>query len=183
MLPPGEWSTTGKRCDISEGFDAPRLDALFLVSPFKFKGKSIQQVGRVMRELETGKDDVEVHDYLDTEVSRLESMHHHRRRVLERKGFTIRTAPTRTSSGAQAVPAVPAALALGVGARPAGRPSVSEVRAWAREQGHDVSERGRLRSELWEAWHAAHPVSPASTEGLSPAETPAADPQPSTALG
>ncbi|MFI5868435.1 TOTE conflict system archaeo-eukaryotic primase domain-containing protein [Streptomyces sp. NPDC051546] len=137
-----------------EGFDAPRLDALFLVSPFKFRGKSIQLVGRVMRELETGKADVEVHDYVDSEVSRLESMHHYRRRVLERKGFALRTAPTRATSDS------PPAQAAQVQAGPAGQPSVSEVRAWARDQGHNVPDRGRLRAELWTAWHAAQPQSP-----------------------
>ena len=40
---------------------------------------------------------------------------------------------------------------------PAGQPndltvSVSEVRAWAQRHGIPVSDRGRLRSEVWEAW-------------------------------
>ncbi|MDW4910654.1 histone-like nucleoid-structuring protein Lsr2 [Streptomyces sp. ADMS] len=33
---------------------------------------------------------------------------------------------------------------------------MAEVRAWARERGMDVPCRGRLRAEVWEAWHAAH---------------------------
>ncbi|MCC5579591.1 Lsr2 family protein [Microtetraspora sp. AC03309] len=29
------------------------------------------------------------------------------------------------------------------------------MRAWAREQGLPVADRGRLRPEIWRAWHAA----------------------------
>lgn len=35
-------------------------------------------------------------------------------------------------------------------------PSTAEVRAWAREQGYPVSDRGRLRPHIWAAWRAAH---------------------------
>ncbi|MET8454391.1 histone-like nucleoid-structuring protein Lsr2 [Streptomyces sp. NPDC005209] len=37
-------------------------------------------------------------------------------------------------------------------------PNVAEVRAWARDQGMDVPPRGRLRAEIWDAWHATHPA-------------------------
>ncbi|BAH48694.1 hypothetical protein ROP_04470 [Rhodococcus opacus B4] len=36
-------------------------------------------------------------------------------------------------------------------------PSTAEVRTWAREHGFPVSDRGRLRAEVWEAFAAAHP--------------------------
>ncbi|SED61451.1 Lsr2 family DNA-binding protein [Rhodococcus koreensis] len=36
-------------------------------------------------------------------------------------------------------------------------PSTAEVRAWAREHGFPVSDRGRLRAEVWEAYTDAHP--------------------------
>jgi hypothetical protein len=35
-------------------------------------------------------------------------------------------------------------------------PSTAEVRAWARSTGLAVTDRGRLRPEVWAAWHAAH---------------------------
>ena len=37
-------------------------------------------------------------------------------------------------------------------------PATSEVRAWARSSGLVVPERGRLRPDIWSAWHAAHPT-------------------------
>jgi hypothetical protein len=41
----------------------------------------------------------------------------------------------------------------GILAAPAApRPSSAEVRAWARAEGLDVSDRGRLRPEIWDAW-------------------------------
>lgn len=35
-------------------------------------------------------------------------------------------------------------------------PSIAEVRAWATRQGLPVSDRGRLRPEVWTAYHSAH---------------------------
>jgi hypothetical protein len=34
--------------------------------------------------------------------------------------------------------------------------SASQVRAWAKEHGIDVADRGRLRAEIWEQYRAAH---------------------------
>jgi hypothetical protein len=39
---------------------------------------------------------------------------------------------------------------------PAPRPKSADVRAWAREQGIEVAERGRLDPELVERYKAAH---------------------------
>ena len=36
--------------------------------------------------------------------------------------------------------------------------SASQVRAWAKEHGIDVADRGRLRPEIWEQYDAAHPA-------------------------
>ena len=36
------------------------------------------------------------------------------------------------------------------------QPSTAEVRAWARAAGLPVPDRGRLRPEIWQAWHHAH---------------------------
>ncbi|MDD7940084.1 ERCC4 domain-containing protein [Actinomycetospora lutea] len=41
------------------------------------------------------------------------------------------------------------------GAAPSG-PSTAEVRAWARAEGIEVPDRGRLRPEVWERYRAAH---------------------------
>lgn len=38
----------------------------------------------------------------------------------------------------------------------AGEPSASEIRAWARDNGWDVPERGRVAAEVREAYAAAH---------------------------
>ncbi len=40
----------------------------------------------------------------------------------------------------------------------AAEPTVAQVRAWAVEQGMRVSDRGRLRPQVWEAFRAAHPA-------------------------
>ena len=47
-------------------------------------------------------------------------------------------------------------------------PSTAEVRAWAREHGITVSDRGRLRPEILHAWHAAHPPSRFGPEDATP---------------
>jgi hypothetical protein len=35
-------------------------------------------------------------------------------------------------------------------------PTVAEVRAWAGAHGIAVPDRGKLRSEVWDAWRTAH---------------------------
>lgn len=41
-------------------------------------------------------------------------------------------------------------------APPAPEPSTAEVRAWARQQGLSVPDRGRLAPDIWSAWREAH---------------------------
>ena len=53
---------TGKY--VGEGFDYPRLDALFLASPIAWKGTLAQYAGRLHREY-PGKQDVMIYDYVD----------------------------------------------------------------------------------------------------------------------
>jgi hypothetical protein len=86
-------------------------------------------------------------------------MHHKRRRTLEKRGFTRHAAsesrpsptaishPETRSATPPTLPATPPRDAV----------VVSEVRAWARNHGLAVPTKGRLRSEIWTAWHAAHP--------------------------
>lgn len=66
---------TGKY--VGEGFDEPRLDALFLAAPISWKGTLQQYAGRLHRMYE-GKDDVIVYDYVDVHIKMLESMYQKR---------------------------------------------------------------------------------------------------------
>lgn len=78
--------STGKY--IGEGFDEKKLDTLFIVSPFKWGGTLEQYVGRLHRENE-GKDNVEVHDYVDLNVKMFERMYHERLRGYKRLGYIV----------------------------------------------------------------------------------------------
>lgn len=66
---------TGKY--VGEGFDYPRLDALFLVLPISWKGLVDQYAGRLHRENE-GKKDVRIYDYIDVHEPVCDSMYRKR---------------------------------------------------------------------------------------------------------
>ncbi len=59
---------------IGEGFDAPRLDTLFLAAPISWKGTLQQYAGRLHR-LYEGKKEVVIYDYIDIHVPMLERMY------------------------------------------------------------------------------------------------------------
>ncbi len=73
---------------VGEGFDCPPLDTVFLAFPLAWKGSVVQYVGRVMRTFE-GKQDVEVHDYVDARIPVIRRMHDKRLAGYSLLGFDI----------------------------------------------------------------------------------------------
>lgn len=69
---------------------------------------------------------------------------------------THQWATTEAPALARIAPRLTAASADLASAPPGPEPSSAEVRAWARNAGLAVSERGRLRPEIWDAWRTAH---------------------------
>ena len=72
-----------------EGIDLPSLNALFLAIPVSFKGRVIQQTGRITRGGAGAEGVAVVHDFHDAAVPWLDRMHHKRRRVMQKEGFVI----------------------------------------------------------------------------------------------
>lgn len=83
---------------LGEGFDMPRLDALFLASPISWDGNITQQSGRLHREHE-GKTDVVVYDYVDAAVPMLDRMHKKRLKTYEHLGYRLAGASQPTGEG------------------------------------------------------------------------------------
>lgn len=73
---------------IGEGFDDPRLDALFLTLPVSWRGTIAQYAGRLHR-LYDGKRAVRIYDYADLNVPMLARMFDRRCRGYEAIGYTI----------------------------------------------------------------------------------------------
>jgi superfamily II DNA or RNA helicase len=72
---------------LGEGFDCPQVDTLFLAFPVKFRGKLIQQVGRILRSHE-GKTNARVYDYVDKQVPILNQMYYERAKAYKSMRFT-----------------------------------------------------------------------------------------------
>lgn len=70
-----------------EGLDLPTLNTLFLTVPVSFKGRVIQQIGRITRGRAEQSMPAIVHDYRDKNVPILERMYSRRRRVMAKEGF------------------------------------------------------------------------------------------------
>jgi superfamily II DNA or RNA helicase len=79
---------TGKY--IGEGFDEARLDTLFLTMPISWHGTLAQYVGRLHR-LYSGKLEVRVYDYIDSNAEMLEKMYHKRLKGYESLGYQVAT--------------------------------------------------------------------------------------------
>jgi superfamily II DNA or RNA helicase len=133
-----------------------------MCSPSSSESIITQNVGRIMREL-PGKTTAEVHDYADTRAPMLTRMHGRRLTAYKKIGFAFPViGETPLSPGgemAEPRPILP--VPTSAGQRKPDRmaaASASQVRAWAREHGIDVADRGRLRPEIWEQYQAAHPA-------------------------
>jgi superfamily II DNA or RNA helicase len=77
---------TGKY--VGEGFDLPILDTLFLALPVSWKGTLQQYIGRIVRNHEN-KSSIEVYDYVDSKIERLDKMYVKRRRAYKSLGFSF----------------------------------------------------------------------------------------------
>lgn len=82
---------------ISEGFDLPRLDTLFLAQPVSYKGLVAQYTGRLHRDC-NGKTEVRVYDYVDIRQPMCETMYKRRLRGYAAVGYKVR--PRQTNPNA-----------------------------------------------------------------------------------
>lgn len=71
---------------IGEGFDCPRLDTLFLVSPVSDPGRLTQYVGRLNRDYPSKKNAI-VYDYVDINFPVFEKMYHKRMKTYKKIGY------------------------------------------------------------------------------------------------
>lgn len=55
------------------------------------------------------------------------------------------------------------------------QPTTAEVRSWARTAGLPVPDRGRLRPEIWQAWHDTHHPNQPPPQPLTPQNSPTPD--------
>ncbi|MBW2709902.1 MAG: DEAD/DEAH box helicase [Deltaproteobacteria bacterium] len=70
---------------IGEGFDMARLSNLFLCSPVKWRGRTIQMIGRILRPLE-GKS-AKLYDYVDSGVGVLKAQGKARLKTYQEQGW------------------------------------------------------------------------------------------------
>ena len=73
---------------VGEGFDYPRLDTLFLVSPVSWKGIVAQYAGRLHREYH-GKTDVRIYDYIDIHLPLCDRMYQRRLKGYAAIGYQL----------------------------------------------------------------------------------------------
>lgn len=73
---------------IGEGFDFPRLDALFLATPVAWKGVVEQYAGRLNRDYE-GKRDVVIYDYVDSHIPMFDNMYGKRLKAYKQIGYEV----------------------------------------------------------------------------------------------
>ncbi len=83
---------------LGEGFDEPRLDALFLAAPISWSGLVTQDVGRIHRTHE-GKHEVEVHDYVDEAIPLCCRQWKSRLKTYAKLGYTLAEAHDGTPAG------------------------------------------------------------------------------------
>lgn len=69
-----------------EGLDLPTLDTIFLAMPISFKGRIVQQLGRITRTT-NGETTATAHDFADLNVPVLRNMHARRTRTARKEGF------------------------------------------------------------------------------------------------
>ncbi len=72
---------------IGEGFDNARLDTLFLAMPVSWKGTLVQYTGRLHRH-HPGKSEVQIYDYVDSQVSALARMFERRLATYRAIGYS-----------------------------------------------------------------------------------------------
>lgn len=71
---------------IGEGFDDSRLDTLFIVMPFSFRGKMVQYAGRLHRSYK-GKSEVRIYDYVDSRMPVFQKMYKKRLKAYKTLGY------------------------------------------------------------------------------------------------
>lgn len=83
-----------------EGFDDARLDTLFLVMPFSWKGTLHQYAGRLHR-LYEGKREVQIYDYVDDRVPMFKRMFGKRSSGYISLGYTFQQSEMGNGRGDQ----------------------------------------------------------------------------------